>query len=178
MDLSFLVDDSFAQSTGIVVQLSYALVYDKLHRKLDTSPDWTALEVMCTLDCMKKVFQDQGGDLVAATAIYSIVTKMGDSLYLFSDENLIVMLCFCLDVGPSLRDLELDLLKSTSSRLRERENEGNGQQAAATRNLLLIIDPEYVDPNVTQTQSIPPHTYSIDIRDVESLVQGGLHLFS
>jgi hypothetical protein len=105
---------------------------------------------MCTLDFIKKAFgEGQGGDLVAATAICSVVTKMGDPLYLFFDENRTAMLgFFCLGVVSSLRDSEsvanTDLLKTTSSRLRERENEGDGQQAATIRNILLVINTEYL----------------------------------
>jgi hypothetical protein len=128
LDLPFLVNNNFEHITGTGAELAAKLIVDKCVVELDNLPDWTVQEVICTLEFIKKDFE-KGGNMITTTAICSIISKMGESLSLFFDENLTAMLGFYLDILPHIRNLELeadpDLLQDLFDRLRERENEGD-----------------------------------------------------
>jgi hypothetical protein len=104
LGLAFIDDNDFDQSPTRSVEVAVRLIADKRVVDIQRSDDWTSHLVSCLLDFVDKALE-KGDNLVSVAAVCYVVNRMTKSVYLLFDNNLAVLVEFCLRVLPRVNDL-------------------------------------------------------------------------
>lgn len=105
----FRLDEDFYTVSDFEQELAGATaavmtVTEKCAGEIERDGDWNSPSITCILDFVDQAFL-AADNFVSATAICDVIARMSKSLYLFFDDNLLVLRDFCFRVVPRLYNI-------------------------------------------------------------------------
>jgi hypothetical protein len=152
------------------------LIADKCVVDIERDADWTSQSTSRVLDFVDTAF-DRADELLSAPALSYIIKRMNESLYLGIENNLAVVVEFCLRVFPRSDDFMLGS-KHTNELLRglgRRRTEVTADQVRMIDELLGIYDLGF--PHTISVRGDNRAPAPIDIRDLGDDIRQGLVSF-